>query len=80
MTRLRLSALAHILALAAASGALDDHKPPARVPADPEHPGPVRFADGGGHCCWANYMLGPETHNADCGGAADDPSRNGLCS
>lgn len=67
MTPLRLSALAHLLALAACASA-DDHDPPTRVPADPEHPGPIRFAGGGGHCCWANYMVSPTTHNEDCGG------------
>lgn len=62
--RQRLSALASLLGMAAALGAFDDYAPPAVVPADPEHPGPF-----GKHCCWANYMVSPTTHNADCGGA-----------
>jgi hypothetical protein len=67
MTPRRLSALAHLLALTACASS-DDHAPPAVVSADPEHPGPVRFAGGGGHCCWANYMISTTTHNEDCGG------------
>ena len=59
-----------LLAMSVAAGAFDDLEVPTVVPADPEHPGPVRYTDGTGYCCWANYMVSPETHNADCGNAA----------
>ena len=67
--------LACLVGMAAAMGAFDDFAVPRVVPADPEHPGPVRFSDGrAGHCCWANYMVSPETHNAECANAAKDPT------
>ena len=69
--RARLTTLAQLVSAAAAMGAFDDLTVPTVVPSDPEHPGPVRFSDGReGHCCWANYMVSPETHNEDCGNAA----------
>ena len=65
--------LASLVGMAAAMGAFDDLTVPRVVPADPEHPGPVRFSDGReGHCWWANYMVSPETHNADCPSAAKE--------
>lgn len=64
-----------LLSMAVASGAFDDLEAPAVVPADPEHPGPVCVGGGpheadSNYCCWANYMVSPKTHNADCGSAA----------
>lgn len=61
---------ARLIGLLARMGAFDDVEVPAVVPADPEHPGPV-CVDGSEHyCCYAQYMIGPGTHNEDCGGAA----------
>lgn len=71
--RQRLFALAQLVGTAAAMGAFDDAKPPAVVPVDPEHPGPV-----GEHCCWANYMVSPATHNEDCGNAPTDGAKGGA--
>ena len=68
--RVHFTAIAQLLGMAAATGAFDDYTPPAVVPADPEHPGPVPFEEGGEHCCWANWQISPTTHNADCRNAA----------
>ena len=69
ITRAAVAAIVHLADVLTASGDFDDLAVPTVVPADPEHPGPVRYTDGTGYCCWANYMVSPETHNADCNAA-----------
>lgn len=77
-SRQRLSMVAQLIGMAAAFGAFDDVEVPAVVPADPEHPGPVRIDGVEYHCCYAQWMIGPGTHNADCGGAVEGQATTGA--